>query len=88
MSDTITGLKNRLDQLERTAAVTWTVDPAIRAMSDEEIDRRVREILSQHPPDRDDELDDRPGSSGDGDLSQRALYQQVRETLARRAPSQ
>ena len=83
-----TNLERRVAALERAAVETWTVDPAIRAMSDEEIDRRVREILSRHPPDRDDELDDRPGSSGDGDLSQRALYQQVRETLARRAPSQ
>ncbi len=81
-------LARRLAALEQAPAKTWTGDPAIRAMSDEEIERRAREILSQHPPDRDDELSDRPGSSGNGDLSQRALYQHVRETLARRAPAQ
>jgi len=83
-----TNLERRVAALEQVAVETWTGDPAIRAMSDEEIERRAREILSQHPPDRDDALSDRPGSSGNGDLSERALYQRAREILARRAPSQ
>ncbi|KUL00570.1 MAG: hypothetical protein XE11_2411 [Methanomicrobiales archaeon 53_19] len=80
-------LARRLAALEQAPAKTWTGDPAIRAMSDEEIERRAREILSRHPPDRDDELSDLPGSGGNS-MSERALYQHVRETLARRAPSQ
>jgi len=83
-----TNLERRVAALEQVALADDPVARAVHALSDEELERQLREILSQHPPDRDDELSDRPGSGGNSGMSERALYQHVRETLARRAPSQ
>ncbi len=58
-------------------------DPGL--MSDEEIDRRVGEILASHPPERDHELSDRPPGPGTlfGNMSERDVMRRVRAIYER-----
>ena len=58
-------------------------DPGL--MTDEEIDRRVGEILASHPPEKDHELSDRPPGPGTlfGNMSERDVMQRVRAIYER-----
>ena len=62
---------------------TALCDPGL--MTDEEIDKRVGEILSRHPPERDHELSDRPPGPGTlfGNMSERDVMQRVRAIYER-----